>query len=216
MWELKDVLLRYCAIGGSSRGVRGFVEKDLLPFAGRNPQLEMKTKIQGGHPCVFATYSKLKRFSLLPWIILFYIGCLSEVLVLIYFMFSSSATGYERQRGLKNMTPEEVEEVFQSLRDSLGRKTPAHNDVGIGVVEQRCISVQGVWRNTPELGALEPGQRARIREQRQQEYGVQRIVDEYGTPGALLFAQKLLERRAVSHQAALDALPKVERVLPSE
>lgn len=59
VWELKDILLRYCASSGSSKGVRAFVERDLAAFAARNPQISFKTKIQGGHPCVYGTYGKL-------------------------------------------------------------------------------------------------------------------------------------------------------------
>lgn len=62
VWELKDILLRYCPNGGSSRGVRDFVERDLLSFAGKNPQVQFKTKIQGGHPCVYGSYGKCKTY----------------------------------------------------------------------------------------------------------------------------------------------------------
>lgn len=54
------MLLRYCATGGSSRGVREYVETGLVPFAERNPQIEIRTEIKSGHPCVYGDYSKLK------------------------------------------------------------------------------------------------------------------------------------------------------------
>lgn len=50
--------LRYCATGGSSRGVREFVEQSLIPFAKRNPQIEIRTEIKSGHPCIYGDYSK--------------------------------------------------------------------------------------------------------------------------------------------------------------
>lgn len=58
VWELRNVLLRYCATGGSSRGVREYVEDGLAQFAKKNPQIEFSTQIKSGHPCVFAEYSK--------------------------------------------------------------------------------------------------------------------------------------------------------------
>lgn len=58
IWELREVLLRYCASSGSSRGVREFVEHDLISFAAKNSQIQFQTKIQGGHPCVYAKYGK--------------------------------------------------------------------------------------------------------------------------------------------------------------
>lgn len=63
MWELKEITLRYCATSGSSEGVRSFVENGLISFSKRNPQIHFRTKIQGGHPCVFGSYSKLVPYS---------------------------------------------------------------------------------------------------------------------------------------------------------
>lgn len=65
VWELREVVLRYCASSGSSRGVREFVEHDLISFASKNPQVEFQTKIQGGHPCVFAKYGRLESSLIL-------------------------------------------------------------------------------------------------------------------------------------------------------
>lgn len=58
VWELRNVLLRYCATGGSSRGVREYVESGLVQFAERNPHIEIRTEIKSGHPCVYGDYSK--------------------------------------------------------------------------------------------------------------------------------------------------------------
>lgn len=114
------------------------------------------------------------------------------------------------------MDADKVGEVFQSLRDSLGRKTPTHNDVGIGVVEAKKISVQGVWRNTPDLRVIDSIDVRERRQRREEEFGLSKVMDEFGSAGLVLLTQKLLERRAAGHRAALDALPKVERVLPTE
>lgn len=72
VWELRNVLLRYCATGGSSRGVREYVENGLAQFAEKNSQIEFSTQIKPGHPCVFADYSKYiaKKQSCGMWVIL--------------------------------------------------------------------------------------------------------------------------------------------------
>lgn len=127
-----------------------------------------------------------------------------------------TVTGYERQRSLKNMSAEEVQEVFQTLRDSLGRKTPTHNEIGIGVVEQKSITVQGVWRNTPDLRTPELLDTKRKREEMMKKFGMQGIIAELGTAGAVCVTQKLLQRRTELHEKALRELPKVERVMPTE
>lgn len=62
VWELNEVIVRYCASSGSSRGIREFVAKDLADFAERNPQITLKTEICGGHPCVFGKYSACLAF----------------------------------------------------------------------------------------------------------------------------------------------------------
>ena len=61
VWELKELLLRYSVNSGSSRGVKEFVEKDLINFARQNPQIKVTTFLRSaGHPQVFAAYSKTK------------------------------------------------------------------------------------------------------------------------------------------------------------
>lgn len=64
VWELNEVILRYCAHGGSSGGVRQFVEKNLAGFAAHNPQISFKTTIRGGHPCVYGKYSTYSAIEL--------------------------------------------------------------------------------------------------------------------------------------------------------
>ena len=58
VWELRQLLLRYSLDGGSSRGVREYVENDLISFAKKNPQISIQTELKSGHPAVFANYSK--------------------------------------------------------------------------------------------------------------------------------------------------------------
>ncbi|CAN8070352.1 unnamed protein product [Agarophyton chilense] len=182
VWELREVLLRYCANSGSSRGVRDFVEHGLVSFARKNPHIQFQTEIKGGHPCVFCKY----------------------------------VTGYERQRTLKNISAEEVGETLQLLRDTLGRRVPAHNQLGTGVVEKRAVSVQGVWRNRADLNPPETAETLELREKRRQEYSVDSIIEKYGVTGLVKITQSLLENRERMRLAALAAMPKKERVMPTE
>ena len=61
VWELEHLLIRYCGTSASSKGVREFVERDLVEFAKKNPQIQFKTEIKGGFPCVYGKYSKLHK-----------------------------------------------------------------------------------------------------------------------------------------------------------
>lgn len=56
VFELNEVILKYSRDGGSSRGVREFVERDLVPFARRNPQIVIRTTFCNGHPFVVGRY----------------------------------------------------------------------------------------------------------------------------------------------------------------
>jgi hypothetical protein len=56
VWELQEILLRYSRTGGSSRGVREFVEHDLVGFARDNPQIKIETSFRNSHPFVVGSY----------------------------------------------------------------------------------------------------------------------------------------------------------------
>lgn len=58
VWELNELFIRYSLDGGSSRGVREFVEEMLVGFARKNPQINITTKLEPGHPNVLGNYSK--------------------------------------------------------------------------------------------------------------------------------------------------------------
>jgi large subunit ribosomal protein L43 len=61
VWELKELLLRYSRTGGSSRGVREFVEHDLVNFARENPQINIQTSFRNSHPFVVGEYGAFDR-----------------------------------------------------------------------------------------------------------------------------------------------------------
>ncbi|KAK1393028.1 large ribosomal subunit protein mL43 isoform X2 [Apium graveolens] len=57
VWQLKKLVVSYCNWGGSSRGVREFMESKLPAFKESNPQLEVETKHIGGqHPHLEGIY----------------------------------------------------------------------------------------------------------------------------------------------------------------
>lgn len=57
VWQLKTLVVRYCPIGGSSSGTREYIRSGLLEFAGKNPQLEVKTILgKGKHPVMEGRY----------------------------------------------------------------------------------------------------------------------------------------------------------------
>ncbi len=57
VWELRELFVKYSLDGGSSRGVREFVEEKLINFAKKNPQISIETSLRSGHPTVHAKYS---------------------------------------------------------------------------------------------------------------------------------------------------------------
>ncbi|KAI0559136.1 hypothetical protein FGB62_166g054 [Gracilaria domingensis] len=205
VWELREVLVRYCANSGSSRGVREFVEhgEDIPAFS----ESIVRTNMILRALCVSVHYCQIIQSKKLEQDLTF---CGDR------FCSPKTVTGYERQRTLKNMSAEEVGETLQLLRDTLGRPVPAHNDVGVGVVEKREVSVQGVWRNRADMNLPETAETLELREKRRQEYSVESVIDKYGMAGLVKMTQDLLENRERMRLAALEAMPKKERVMPTE
>ncbi|KAK1290653.1 hypothetical protein QJS10_CPB18g00388 [Acorus calamus] len=57
VWQLQKLVISFCDISGSSRGIRAFMESHLPAFKERNPQLELLTELnRGRHPYLKALY----------------------------------------------------------------------------------------------------------------------------------------------------------------
>lgn len=56
--QLKELVIRYSDLDGSSRGVREWIKKDLVGLATENPQLIMRTEIKRAkHPYLRGIYA---------------------------------------------------------------------------------------------------------------------------------------------------------------
>ena len=67
VWQLRTLLFQFSEHGGSSRGVREYMEKLLVPFAEANPQIQIAVSMKTNHhPFVRGWYVKdsPKRLSL--------------------------------------------------------------------------------------------------------------------------------------------------------
>ncbi|KAL1523874.1 hypothetical protein AB1Y20_018793 [Prymnesium parvum] len=57
VWQLKGLLIKYCKNGGSSAGIREWLDTKLVPFAKDNPQIDICVSLKNNrHPHVKAAY----------------------------------------------------------------------------------------------------------------------------------------------------------------
>uniref|UniRef100_A0A0E0CWZ3 Large ribosomal subunit protein mL43 n=1 Tax=Oryza meridionalis TaxID=40149 RepID=A0A0E0CWZ3_9ORYZ len=58
VWQLQKLVVNYCDWGGSSRGIRAFMEAHLPAFKEKNPHLEVVTElVRGQHPNLKGIYT---------------------------------------------------------------------------------------------------------------------------------------------------------------
>ncbi|KZV55272.1 hypothetical protein F511_06749 [Dorcoceras hygrometricum] len=57
VWQLQKLVVSFCNWGGSSRGIREFMESHLPAFREKNPHLEVVTELNRGyHPLLKGLY----------------------------------------------------------------------------------------------------------------------------------------------------------------
>ncbi|KAL6501774.1 hypothetical protein OROGR_026907 [Orobanche gracilis] len=62
VWQLQKLVVGFCNWGGSSRGIRAFMESHLPAFIEKNHQLEVVTELNRGyHPFLKGLYRKQER-----------------------------------------------------------------------------------------------------------------------------------------------------------
>lgn len=130
-WALRRLTLHYCRRGGSSKGVRDFIERGVAEFARRNPQIEVRTVVRNGrHPYLQGLYPGNHA------------------------AFESAGAGYQPrvpphgpdrtvELGVKNMDADQVEEQCEVLRARSGHKSkPKLKKWWFS----KHPSIQGMWR----------------------------------------------------------------------
>lgn len=101
------------------------------------------------------------------------------------------------------------------MRNTLGRKVPRHSEISNRVVEQKRLSVQGVWRNK-ETSVFEWPKEKDHREYIERHYDLRDVIDDVGVSGVVHITQQLLKEEVDKQQAAIANAPKKFRVAASE
>lgn len=105
---------------------------------------------------------------------------------------------------------------FMYLRNSLGQKSPLHSQVSCGVVKPKTLSVQGFWHNSRDWRLPALPEELERRKELEAKLGFRKLKEEVGLQGMVSIVQKLLEKNELRREAALAAMPKPQRVLPTE
>lgn len=107
--QLKELVIRYSDIDGSSKGVREYLRNNILDFANKNPELIIKTvKKRSSHPVLRGSYGELH------FLFIFLFLCL--------FLLLFAANGNVKVIGIKNISPEEIHSFVLDLRNQVGKK----------------------------------------------------------------------------------------------
>ncbi|KAL6648603.1 hypothetical protein ACP70R_012827 [Stipagrostis hirtigluma subsp. patula] len=116
VWQLQKLVVNYCDWGGSSRGIRAFMEAHLPAFKESNPQLEVVTElVRGQHPNLKGIYNGIGD--------------------------ALQKNHNERVVCVRNLPPEEILLQATRLRNSLGRKVVKLRTRHV----TKRPSVQGTW-----------------------------------------------------------------------
>ena len=114
------------------------------------------------------------------------------------------------------MDRKDIVERFAYLRNSLGRPIPKHNEISIGVVERKRVSIQGYWKNSPDTRTPPLREFKERHASLRETHGFQQIVNEFGLSGVVRITQKLLEKQQEAKEKALAALPPKIKIRATE
>ena len=102
------------------------------------------------------------------------------------------------------------------LRNTLGQKTPRHSHVSRDVVKTKRVSIQGFWHNSADPRLPPLPEEVEDRKQLSRQVGFHKLKEEVGLHGITEIVQTLLAKQEKRKQLALAAIPKPQRILPTE
>lgn len=155
---LRQLTLYYCRHGGSSRGIREFIETGVADFAKRNPQIEVRTSVRSNrHPYLMGFYPGDRRQSFGASYVPTRKQCIPAPLGRQNAFLSPAPVAPDatasrhaaRDRsielGCKNVDCAGVEELCESLRARSGAKSVSTSKLKKWWFTQHP-SIQGMWK----------------------------------------------------------------------